>query len=130
MAGAPVFSIIDTSDPGSMPAKDPISPMLRSASPSLEVDAFPNHLFKGTVGSLSRHRRSVRDPLYRRNYVRQFRQVVQRVPVRIYFDRTTSSSQAESRHERLRHDRHQPSPLAPAVLQRRRRWRTRTTLTP
>src|SRR6185312_5501764 len=55
MAGAPVFSIIDTSNPwvDANPKESDFTHVAIGQSVTLEVDAFPNHLFKGTVGSLS-----------------------------------------------------------------------------
>ena len=53
---------------------------------TLEVDAFPNHLFKGTVGSLSPGTGAQFAILPPQNATGNFVKVVQRVPVRIYFD--------------------------------------------
>ena len=74
---------------GSTPIRrNPISPMSRSARPStLDVDAFPNHVFKGTVGSLSPGTGAQFAILPPQNATGNFVKVVQRVPVRIYFDK-------------------------------------------
>ena len=65
--------------------------MSRSARPStLEVDAFPNHVFKGTVGSLSPGTGAQFAILPPQNAIGNFVKVVQRVPVRIYFDNDDS----------------------------------------
>ena len=53
---------------------------------TIEVDAFPNHLFKGTVGSLSPGTGAQFAILPPQNATGNFVKVVQRVPVRIYFD--------------------------------------------
>src|SRR5258707_122488 len=53
---------------------------------TVEVDAFPNHLFKGTVGSLSPGTGAQFAILPPQNATGNFVKVVQRVPVRIYFD--------------------------------------------
>ena len=49
-------------------------------------DAFPNHVFKGTVGSLSPGTGAQFAILPPQNATGNFVKVVQRVPVRIYFD--------------------------------------------
>ena len=62
--------------------------MSRSDKPStLDVDAFPNHVFKGTVGSLSPGTGAQFAILPPQNATGNFVKVVQRVPVRIYFDK-------------------------------------------
>jgi membrane fusion protein (multidrug efflux system) len=53
---------------------------------TLDVDAFPNHVFKGTVGSLSPGTGAQFAILPPQNATGNFVKVVQRVPVRIYFD--------------------------------------------
>ncbi|WP_445496878.1 HlyD family secretion protein, partial [Pseudomonas sp. 8(2025)] len=54
---------------------------------TIEVDAFPNHVFKGTVGSLSPGTGAQFAILPPQNATGNFVKVVQRVPVRIYFDK-------------------------------------------
>ena len=54
---------------------------------TLDVDAFPNHVFKGTVGSLSPGTGAQFAILPPQNATGNFVKVVQRVPVRIYFDK-------------------------------------------
>ena len=56
-------------------------------SVTLEVDAFPNHPFKGTVGSLSPGTGAQFAILPPQNASGNFVKVVQRVPMRIYFDK-------------------------------------------
>ena len=55
-------------------------------SVTLEVDAFPNHVFKGTVGSLSPGTGAQFAILPPQNANGNWVKVVQRVPVRIVFD--------------------------------------------
>ena len=52
----------------------------------IEVDAFPNHAFQGTVGSLSPGTGAQFAILPPQNATGNFVKVVQRVPIRIYFD--------------------------------------------
>ena len=54
---------------------------------TLDVDAFPNHVFKGTIGSLSPGTGAQFAILPPQNATGNFVKVVQRVPVRIYFDK-------------------------------------------
>jgi membrane fusion protein (multidrug efflux system) len=53
---------------------------------TLEVDAFPSHVFKGKVGSLSPGTGAQFAILPPQNAMGNFVKVVQRVPVRIYLD--------------------------------------------
>ena len=89
MAGAPVFSIIDTSNPwvDANPKESDFTYVAVGQSVTLEVDAFPNHPFKGTVGSLSPGTGAQFAILPPQNASGNFVKVVQRVPVRIYFDK-------------------------------------------
>ncbi len=88
-AGTPVFSIIDTSNPwvDANPKESDFTYVAVGQSVLLEVDAFPNHPFKGTVGSLSPGTGAQFAILPPQNASGNFVKVVQRVPVRIYFDR-------------------------------------------
>ncbi len=80
---------------------------------TLDVDAFPNHVFRGTVGSLSPDTGAQFAILPPQNATGNFVKVVQRVRCRSISIRPTSRPQAERlRHERLCHDRRLPSPLA------------------
>ena len=87
-AGTPVFSVIDVDSPGSTPIRrKPISPMSRSASPSRSTSTRSRTIvFKGTVGSLSPGTGAQFAILPPQNATGNFVKVVQRVPVRIYFD--------------------------------------------
>jgi membrane fusion protein, multidrug efflux system len=89
MAGAPVFSIIDTSNPwvDANPKESDFTYVAVGQSVTLDVDAFPNHVFKGTVGSLSPGTGAQFAILPPQNATGNFVKVVQRVPVRIYFDK-------------------------------------------
>ena len=89
MAGAPVFSIIDTSNPwvDANPKESDFTYVAVGQTVTLDVDAFPNHVFKGTVGSLSPGTGAQFAILPPQNASGNFVKVVQRVPVRIYFDK-------------------------------------------
>jgi len=92
IAGAPVFSVIDTSNPwvDANPKESDFTYVAVGQSVTLDVDAFPNHVFKGTVGSLSPGTGAQFAILPPQNATGNFVKVVQRVPVRIYFDRNDS----------------------------------------
>jgi membrane fusion protein, multidrug efflux system len=88
ISGAPVFSIIDVSNPwvDANPKESDFTYVAVGQSVTLDVDAFPNHVFKGTVGSLSPGTGAQFAILPPQNATGNFVKVVQRVPVRIYFD--------------------------------------------
>jgi membrane fusion protein (multidrug efflux system) len=87
-AGTPVFSIIDTSKPwvDANPKESDFTHVAVGQPVSIEVDAFPDHVFSGTVGSLSPGTGAQFAILPPQNATGNFVKVVQRVPVRIYFD--------------------------------------------
>ena len=89
MAGGPVFSIIDVANPwvDANPKESDFTYVAVGQSVTLDVDAFPNHVFKGTVGSLSPGTGAQFAILPPQNATGNFVKVVQRVPVRIYFDK-------------------------------------------
>ena len=89
MAGAPVFSVIDVSNPwvDANPKESDFTYVAVGQSVTLDVDAFPNHVFKGTVGSLSPGTGAQFQILPPQNATGNFVKVVQRIPVRIYFDK-------------------------------------------
>ena len=89
ISGAPVFSVIDVSNPwvDANPKESDFTYVAVGQSVTLDVDAFPNHVFKGTVGSLSPGTGAQFAILPPQNATGNFVKVVQRVPVRIYFDR-------------------------------------------
>ena len=89
IAGAPVFSVIDVANPwvDANPKESDFTYVAVGQTVTLEVDAFPNHVFKGTVGSLSPGTGAQFAILPPQNAMGNFVKVVQRVPVRIYFDK-------------------------------------------
>ncbi|MET0678728.1 MAG: HlyD family secretion protein [Bradyrhizobium sp.] len=88
-AGTPVFSIIDAMNPwvDANPKESDLTYVTVGQPVTLEVDAFPNHVFKGTIGSLSPGTGAQFAILPPQNASGNFVKVVQRVPVRIYFDK-------------------------------------------
>src|SRR4051812_2907596 len=89
MAGAPVFSVIDIAAPwvDANPKESDFTYVAVGQPVTIDVDAFPNHVFKGTVGSLSPGTGAQFAILPPQNATGNFVKVVQRVPVRIYFDK-------------------------------------------
>lgn len=87
-AGTPVFSIIDISRPwvDANPKESDFTYVAVGQPVTVEVDAFPGHVFKGTVGSLSPGTGAQFAILPPQNAMGNFVKVVQRVPVRIYLD--------------------------------------------
>jgi membrane fusion protein, multidrug efflux system len=87
-AGTPVFSVIDIDNPwvDANPKESDFTYVAVGQPVTLDVDAFPNHVFKGTVGSLSPGTGAQFAILPPQNATGNFVKVVQRVPVRIYFD--------------------------------------------
>jgi membrane fusion protein (multidrug efflux system) len=87
-AGTPVFSVIDVANPwvDANPKESDFTYVAVGQPVTLDVDAFPNHLFKGYVGSLSPGTGAQFAILPPQNATGNFVKVVQRVPVRIYFD--------------------------------------------
>lgn len=89
-AGTPVFSIIDVAHPwvDANPKESDLTFVTEGQPVALEVDAFPNHVFKGKIGSLSPGTGAQFAILPPQNATGNFVKVVQRVPIRIYFDET------------------------------------------
>lgn len=87
-AGTPVFTVIDDARPWvDANLKESDFTYVGLGQPvTLSVDAFPDHEFKGTVGSLSPGTGAQFAILPPQNATGNFVKVVQRVPVRIYFD--------------------------------------------
>jgi membrane fusion protein, multidrug efflux system len=86
--GTPVFAVIDTSKPwvdANLKESD-FTYVAVGQTVTVDVDAFPDHAFKGTVGSLSPGTGAQFSILPPQNATGNFVKVVQRVPVRIYFD--------------------------------------------
>ena len=88
VAGTPVFSIIDVAHPwvDANPKESDFTYVAVGQPVTLDVDAFPDHVFKGYVGSLSPGTGAQFAILPPQNATGNFVKVVQRVPVRIYFD--------------------------------------------
>jgi membrane fusion protein (multidrug efflux system) len=88
-AGTPVFSIIDVANPwvDANPKESDFTYVAVGQPVTLDVDAFPNHLFRGYIGSLSPGTGAQFAILPPQNATGNFVKVVQRVPVRIYFDK-------------------------------------------
>jgi membrane fusion protein (multidrug efflux system) len=88
-AGTPVFSVIDIDNPwvDANPKESDFTYVTEGQPVTLDVDAFPDHLFKGYVGSLSPGTGAQFAILPPQNATGNFVKVVQRVPVRIYFDK-------------------------------------------
>ena len=89
-AGTPVVSIIDVAHPwvDANPKESDLTHVTEGQPVTLEVDAFPNHVFKGKIGSLSPGTGAQFAILPPQNATGNFVKVVQRVPIRIYFDET------------------------------------------
>jgi membrane fusion protein (multidrug efflux system) len=88
VAGTPVFSVIDTAKPwvdANLKESD-FTYVTVGQQVDIDVDAFPGHDFKGTIGSLSPGTGAQFAILPPQNATGNFVKVVQRVPVRIYFD--------------------------------------------
>ncbi len=87
-AGTPVFSVIDTSKPwvDANPKESDFTYVAVGQPVTIDVDAFPDHVFKGTVGSLSPGTGAQFAILPAQNATGNFVKVVQRVPVRVYLD--------------------------------------------
>ncbi|HEY4987068.1 MAG TPA: HlyD family secretion protein [Bradyrhizobium sp.] len=87
-AGTPVFSVIDVAHPwvDANPKESDFTHVAVGQPVTLEVDAFPDHVFKGSIGSLSPGTGAQFAILPPQNATGNFVKVVQRVPVRIYFD--------------------------------------------
>jgi len=88
MAGTPILTVIDDNRPwvdANMKESD-LTYVTVGQKVDIEVDAFPNHAFHGTVGSLSPGTGAQFAILPPQNATGNFVKVVQRVPVRIYLD--------------------------------------------
>jgi membrane fusion protein (multidrug efflux system) len=92
-AGTPILSVIDDARPwvdANLKESD-FTYIAVGQTVDVEVDAFPNHVFKGTVGSLSPGTGAQFAILPPQNATGNFVKVVQRVPVRIYLDHADSA---------------------------------------
>ena len=88
VAGSPVFTIIDVGKPwvDTNLKESDLTHVVVGQAVEIDVDAFPDHTFKGTVGSLSPGTGAQFAILPPQNATGNFVKVVQRVPVRVYFD--------------------------------------------
>ena len=88
-AGSPVFSVIDDGNPwvdANLKESD-LTYVANGQPVTMSIDAFPDHTFTGKVGSLSPGTGAQFAILPPQNSTGNFVKVVQRVPVRIYFDK-------------------------------------------
>lgn len=89
-AGTAILSVLDNQHPwvdANLKEGD-FTYIAVGQSVAIDVDAFPDHKFKGKIGSLSPGTGSQFQILPPQNATGNFVKVVQRVPVRIYFDET------------------------------------------
>jgi membrane fusion protein (multidrug efflux system) len=88
-AGSPVLSVIDDAQPWveANPKETDITYLRPGQKVTIEVDTFPDHTFKGTVQSVSPGTGSQFSILPAQNASGNWIKVVQRVPVRIVFDK-------------------------------------------
>ena len=87
-AGSPILTVIDIDHPwldANLKESD-FTYIAVGQSVTIDIDAFPDHVFKGRVGSLSPGTGAQFAILPPQNATGNFIKVVQRVPVRIYFD--------------------------------------------
>jgi membrane fusion protein (multidrug efflux system) len=87
-AGTPILTVIDDSKPwvdANLKESD-FTYIAVGQAVTIDVDAFPDHAFKGTVGSLSPGTGAQFAILPPQNATGNFVKVVQRVPVRVYLD--------------------------------------------
>ena len=88
-AGTPVFSVVDLDNPwvDANPKESDFTYVTVGQPVDLYVDSFPDHTFKGTIGSLSPGTGATFAILPPQNATGNFVKIVQRIPVRIYFDK-------------------------------------------
>lgn len=87
-AGTPIFALVDDSQPwiDANPKETEFTYLREGQKVTIDVDAFPNHTFRGTVVSLSPGTGAQFAILPPQNASGNWIKVVQRVPVRIAFD--------------------------------------------
>jgi membrane fusion protein (multidrug efflux system) len=87
-AGTPILSVMDDAKPwvDANPKESDFTYVTVGEPVTVEIDAFPDHVFKGTVGSLSPGTGAQFAILPPQNATGNFVKVVQRVPVRITLD--------------------------------------------
>ena len=88
-AGGPILSVIDDAAPwvDANPKETDITYLRVGQKVTLDVDSFPNHTFKGTVIAVSPGTGAQFSILPAQNASGNWVKVVQRVPVRIAFDK-------------------------------------------
>ena len=96
VAGAPVSTIIDVAKPwvDSNLKESDLTHVEVGQAVEIEVEAFPDHTFKGTVGSLSPGTGAQFAILPPQNATGNFVKAVQRVPVRTISIKTIRSSRS------------------------------------
>jgi membrane fusion protein (multidrug efflux system) len=89
-AGTPILSVIDDSAPwvDANPKETDITYLRVGQKVAIDVDSFPDHTFKGTVSSVSPGTGAQFSILPAQNASGNWVKVVQRVPVRITFDKS------------------------------------------
>ena len=89
-AGVPIFSVIDDQAPwvDANPKETDITYLRTGQKATLDVDSFPDHTFKGTVIAVSPGTGAQFSILPAQNATGNWVKVVQRVPVRIAFDKS------------------------------------------
>ena len=89
VAGTPVLSVIDDGNPwvDANPKETDITYLRVGQKATLEVDSFPDHAFRGTVVAVSPGTGAQFSILPPQNATGNWVKVVQRVPVRIAFDK-------------------------------------------
>jgi membrane fusion protein (multidrug efflux system) len=87
-AGTPILSVIDDGAPwvDANPKETDLTDLRMGQKVSIDVDAFPDHSFRGTVSSISPGTGAQFAILPPQNAIGNWVKVVQRVPVRIAFD--------------------------------------------
>jgi membrane fusion protein, multidrug efflux system len=92
-AGTPVFSVIDDAAPwvDANPKETDITWLRIGQKATLDVDSFPDHTFTGTVVAVSPGTGSQFSILPAQNASGNWVKVVQRVPVRIAFDKNENT---------------------------------------
>jgi membrane fusion protein, multidrug efflux system len=93
-AGTPVFSVVDDEAPwvDANPKETDITNLRVGQKVTLDVDSFPDHTFEGTVTSVSPGTGAQFSILPPQNASGNWVKVVQRVPVRITFDKDSATS--------------------------------------
>jgi membrane fusion protein (multidrug efflux system) len=87
-AGTPILSVIDDAAPwvDANPKETDLTNLRIGQKVAIDVDAFPDHSFRGTVSSISPGTGAQFAILPPQNAIGNWVKVVQRVPVRIAFD--------------------------------------------